>query len=350
MQSLGGVHYIAAFAGSAAFVAVTTPVVRDLANKRRLVDSPDGPQGRKLQDSPVPYLGGLALAAAFTAVVITAVALFGNNANDTRLAASVLIPALALGIVGLIDDLKGLGAYSRFAAQTAAGAATATITATAGTRSTLTGNIALDVAITVLWVVGITNALNLIDNMDGLAGSVAGVAAGAFGVIAALNGQWLIAALSFGLAGSCAGFLFHNWRPASIYMGDAGALFLGFVLAAIGVRLELTGQPLILSLAIPVAVLLVPILDTTLVVIDRIRRGKSPFEGGRDHLSHRLVRTGRSIPGSVLTMSAIGLITGGVALALSRLSLSSGLVLIAVTAAAFVAILQWALRIPHADH
>ena len=349
MQPLGGVEYTGALVASAAVVAITTPLVRRLAQRRQLVDAPDGHGGRKLQDAPVPYLGGLALAFAITAAITIATFIFDPTPGDRSLAIGVLIPALGLGVVGLIDDLKGLGAMSRFLAQTAAAVITAAISVASGTSSQLTGFAVLDALVTIIWIVGITNALNLMDNMDGLAGTVAGVAAVFFGLIAAANGQFLIAALSFAIAGSCVGFLFHNWRPATIYMGDAGALFLGFVLAVIGIRIDLTHQPLVLSLAVPVFVLALPILDTTLVVIDRRRRGLSPFQGGRDHLSHRINRVGYSVQQTVLGIGALGVLSGGVALVLSRAPLAPGLTLAILTVLLLASLLMRALKISHTD-
>lgn len=349
MQPLGGVEYAGAFIACAAVVAAVTPLVRNLAQRKHFVDGPDGEGGRKKQDAPVPYLGGLALALAVTLAVIAATIAFNPTPQDQSLALGVMLPALGLGVVGLIDDLKGLGALSRFIAQSAAALITAGISVASGTSSQLTGSTVLDIAITLVWIVGITNALNLMDNMDGLAGTVAGVAAAFFGLIAAVNGQYLIAALSFAIAGSCAGFLFHNWRPATIYMGDAGALFLGFVLAVIGIRIDLTAQPLALSLAVPVLVLALPIIDTTLVVLDRRRRGLSPFQGGRDHLSHRVNRVGYSVPQTVRMIGALGVFSGGIALVLSRTELVPGLVLLGISGALLLTVFVRALRIPPTD-
>ena len=133
-------------------------------------------------------------------------------------------------------------------------------------------------------------------------------------------------------------------------MGDAGALFLGFVLAVIGIRIDLASQPLALSLAVPVLVLALPILDTTLVVIDRRRRGLSPFQGGRDHLSHRIHRIGYSVPQTVRIIGALGVLAGGTAFVLSRTELVTGLVILGITTGLFVLVFVRALKIPASDN
>src|SRR5262249_25485681 len=146
----------------------------------------------------------------------------------------VLLLAVLLAIVGLLDDLIGLSPAVRLVAEVGAGVAVWAV----GGGVDLFGPDITDAVITVLWVVGITNAFNLLDNMDGLSSGVAAIAAGSLFVIAAQNGQFLVAALSIGLAGCSVGFLRHNFHPARIYMGDAGALFLGFLLAYLGMKLR----------------------------------------------------------------------------------------------------------------
>jgi UDP-GlcNAc:undecaprenyl-phosphate/decaprenyl-phosphate GlcNAc-1-phosphate transferase len=183
----------------------------------------------------------------------------------------------------------------------------------------LFGNPWLDGVITVVWVVGITNAMNLLDNMDGLSAGVATIAAWTFFMVAALNGQYLVAGLSVALAGCAAGFLRHNYHPAKIYMGDAGSLFLGFVLAALGIRLRLDAGPPI-AVFVPILVLTVPLLDTGLVVLSRLHRGVSPFQGGADHTSHRLVRAGLPVRRAVGLIYLASLASAWLALVMSRQS------------------------------
>ena len=234
----------------------------------------------KVHSHDVPYLGGVAIA-------VTALAVWPIRPDVPGHVIVAAIAALAILTVGLEDDLWNLNPFVRLAAE--CGAAVAVVAA--DVRAEPFGNAPLDVAVTIVWIVGITNALNLLDNMDGLAAGVAGVAAAGVFTLAAILGQEWLATASLGLAGACCGFLIHNWRPASIYMGDAGSLFLGFVLsiAVLDLRPDVTPPR---SLLVPALLLALPVLDTALVSCARIRHGRSVLSGGTDHVSHRLVKLG----------------------------------------------------------
>lgn len=343
-MELGALQYLAAFAAAFVAAALATPLMRRIALRRDVVDAPDG--DRKVQSHAIPYLGGVAIAGSASLVLIVASTLRGNPGNDTRMLLGVLGPALVLSVVGLIDDMRGLTPLPRFLIQGAAAAVTAYLMARNGTMGTMTGHFWFDVIVTIFWVVGVTNALNLLDNTDGAASGTAGIAGLAFAAIAAANGQYLIAALALALAGSCAGFLVWNHHPARIYMGDSGSLFIGFMLAAIGVRINLVHLPQLNAMAIPILVLALPILDTSLVVTSRISRGISPFVGGLDHLAHRLRRTGLGTRGAVRTIWLGGALAGGSAFALSRLGAGAGALLTGICAVAFVATFVYAYRLP----
>jgi len=201
----------------------------------------------------------------------------------------------------------------------------------------------------VVWVAGITNAFNLLDNMDGLAGGVAAIAAIAFFVIAAVNGQFLVAALAIAVAGCALGFLRHNFHPATIYMGDAGSLFLGFMLAVVGILLTFQASSGATFL-VPVLVLGVAIFDTTLVTAARLRHGRSPVRGGRDHISHRLVTVGIPVPAAVALIYLAAASLGWLAVVMARSDLTTGLVM-AAWLAAFAAVLGFLLtRVPVYDN
>jgi UDP-GlcNAc:undecaprenyl-phosphate GlcNAc-1-phosphate transferase len=314
--------YVASFFGALAVAWLLTPLVLRLAIRRQVLD---GPADRKIQASPVPYLGGLAIVAGFSAMCLAAAAYDRAPSVLAELGALLGI-GLALAVMGLIDDLRGgISPVIRLVVEVAAGVA---VYAT-GSGADLQGPTALNVAVTVLWVVGITNAFNLLDNMDGLSAGVAALAAGAFCLIASLNGQFLVAALAAGTAGCAAGFLRHNFHPAKIYMGDAGSLFLGFLLAVLGLKLTLSETPPAVALFVPLLVLGVPVFDTTLVTWQRLRHGRSPFQGGRDHASHRLVWVGIPVPVAVCLLYATTLALGWLALILARLDTTSGLLLVA---------------------
>ncbi len=182
-------------------------------------------------------------------------------------------------------------------------------------------NPAMNILFTAAWVIGITNAVNFLDNMDGLSGGVAAIAAGWFLLLSVTNGQFLVAPFAAALLGASLGFLVYNFNPARIFMGDAGSLFLGFMLAAVGVKLRFPGQPDAVTWMIPVLVLGVPVFDMTLVTISRLRRRVNPWTtAGKDHLSHRLVELGLSHRQAVLAIYGLCLVTGLLAFAVQYVS------------------------------
>ena len=297
--------YVAAFIGSALLSAVLVKGSIWLAQWSGLTDPPDG--DRKTQDRPIPKLGGIAVAIAFTTAFLTAVGLSGE-ATAFQLLASVLLPALIVAGIGFIDDVRPLNPWVRLAGQTLL----ALLVWFTGTQVDLFGNGWLDALVTVVWIVGLTNAMNLLDNSDGLAASTVLLASLGTGIVAVIYGQYFVGALSFALAGTAAGFLWHNWHPATVYLGDAGAYFLGFLLAIVTLRLRPVGIALPWSALIPVLLVLVPIVDTGFVVIRRVMSRKSPFTPGRDHLAHELMNRGLTVRKSVgalqllLVLSVIG--------------------------------------------
>jgi UDP-GlcNAc:undecaprenyl-phosphate GlcNAc-1-phosphate transferase len=215
-----------------------------------------------------------------------------RTGGDIWIASSLLVPAAILGFIGFLDDRKNLPPLPRFIAQTLAGIFTAIFLIATDTIGNPTGNTGLDAAITIIWVVGITNSINFFDNLDGgAAGAVAAISFGLF-LIAHENGQYFLAATSLTTFGAMLSFLLWNKSPARIYMGDAGALFLGVLISVLALRLNPDVDGKFTSFAIPVLLLAIPILDTSVAVLSRIKRGITPFQGGRDHLSHRLIRRG----------------------------------------------------------
>lgn len=264
---------------SALIVAIgSTPIMRRLALRWQVVDNPNA---RKLHLTPVPLLGGAAIYISFALVLI-----FFGDRDYVNEVIGIFVGASLMSMMGVIDDRWGLGSYIKLFGQLAA----AGILVFSGVQVQLFGGV-LDVLVTMIWVVGITNAMNLLDNMDGLSGGIAMIAAVFFTLLAALSNQYLVGALAAALAGACAGFLIYNWNPAHIFMGDTGSLFLGFLLAAVGIKLRFPSNSPTVTWMIPLLVLAVPILDTTLVFISRLRRGKNPLTTpGKDHISHRLAR------------------------------------------------------------
>ncbi|MDW8326393.1 MAG: MraY family glycosyltransferase [Anaerolineales bacterium] len=300
-------QYLPIIIAAAVLAFLATPVTLWLARRWGLVDQPGL---RKAHRAPTPLLGGLALYLGVTLAFIA----FGQTGWVTE-GIGILGGATLLFATGLWDDRFGMPAWLKLAA---CGVAALFLSAF-GVRVQLFNLLWLDTAITVLWVVGITNAANLMDNMDGLAAGLTAVAAGFFFILAALEGQGLVASLAAALLGASAGFLFYNLAPAVSFMGDAGSLTLGFLLAALGIQIRFLNYPLASTWMAPIVVLGLFIFDTTLVTVSRLRRGRSPFQGGSDHISHRLTQLGLSKPRAVLTLYVAAFTLGATAITLTRL-------------------------------
>ncbi len=296
-------EYLAILSATATVCGVLTPWAMRLAFRRNLLDHPGG---HKSHETAVPYLGGVSIVASFSLMVVGISLLRPPNGGMGELLV-VLAAAVFLALVGLTDDVRQVSPLWRIVAEIVAAVAIWSV----GTGVIVTTSEPVNMGLTLLWFVGITNAFNLLDNMDGLAAGIAAIASLTIFAIATTNGQFLVAGLSVGLAGCAVGFLRHNFHPARIYMGDGGALFLGFLVAYLGVKLRFEGGRLVSAL-VPVLVCSVAIFDTTLVTISRLATGRSPFKGGQDHVSHRLVRLGLSVPLSVtavyLGATAIGIL------------------------------------------
>ena len=294
---------------------VITPLFRSLARAKGVLDYPGG---RKQQRKPVPYLGGLAIALPISISSLTLLLSDIDSSIKNEIYFGLILPSVVIAIVGLLDDIYELSPKVRFISQSLVGVITSLLLFINGTGVEILENPWLNGLLTSLWVVGIINAVNFIDNMDGLATGIAIIASLAFFIIAFNNGQYLVAALSAALAGSCTGFIFWNKKPASIYLGDAGALYIGFLLAAISIRIDINQLPQIDRIVVPILILIIPFIDTTQVVISRIYRGKSPFQGGRDHVSHLLLNKGLSENKVVITIWLFAIFFAVIAIYLSK--------------------------------
>jgi UDP-GlcNAc:undecaprenyl-phosphate GlcNAc-1-phosphate transferase len=337
------------FIGLAAFLltGLMTWPTRKLAIRIGAMDRPN--LDRKTQKEPVPYLGGVSIALTILVISYTTIAINDPTSEKFKLASYVLIPALVLGLMGLIDDLKGLNALPRLVVQTIAAVFVSIILIQTETMGFAFGNQIVDVAVTILWIVGICNSINFFDNLDGgAAGTVAASTIGIF-FVAFGEGQELIAALAILTAGATVGFLLWNKAPAKIYMGDAGALFLGLVIATLTIRMDPGIKPNWQSIAIPVILLAIPILDTTVAVVSRVYRGLSPLEGGKDHLSHRLVRIGMKPKIAAITLWVASAISSFVAFTIYSNPGLTGGILVCSFAAIWLFTLYCFLRIPATD-
>ena len=302
------------FTGALALSALLVWISIRIAHRYDFVDLPDGV--RKIQNFGIPKLGGVAIAIAFSASSLITIG-FGDNPEVLVQALWFLIPALLAASIGYLDDKRGLPAWLRLVLQAIVGLGTAYAVHDV---LEITGNTLLDSAITIAWVMVLINGVNLLDNSDGLAGATVLIAGLTAAAVAIISGQYLIGAWGLALAGTAGGFLVHNWNPARVYMGDSGAYFLGTMLATVTLTLNVSYQMLPWTLLIPILIASLPMLDTSFVVISRLRRGIHPFTAGRDHLSHRLQATGMSVRVSVLTLEVILLVASAAAIAITLMN------------------------------
>src|SRR5215475_3130191 len=298
-----------------ASLTLTVPV-RALALRVGMVDRP-GP--RKVHVQPIPLLGGLAI---YAGVVIAVLFLMQGPARAQI--EGILTGATLIAAVGILDDRGWLHHQVKLfiGMPFAAG-----ILLFSGVRAQVFGTLfggrtgdVLDALLTVLWVVGITASFSILDHMDGLCAGVAAMASAFFALLAYLNGQTLVTILAAAVLGAATGFLRWNFKPAKIFMGDGGAMFLGFLMATLGLKLRLEQASHFSSWLAPFLVLGATIFDTTLVIVSRSRRGLLPFATpGKDHAAHRLANLGLGQRGAVLSMYLVGAITGSLAILVSYL-------------------------------
>jgi UDP-GlcNAc:undecaprenyl-phosphate GlcNAc-1-phosphate transferase len=319
-------------AASFGLALTLTPLVGTLARRAGVVARP---RPDRWHQKPTALLGGVAIA---LAVGFSAWAFGIGRAAG----AGVIAGAALLFAVGLVDDLRRLRPGYKLAAQLSA----AGLAVCWGPRLHGTGWPAFDAALSVFWLVGITNALNLLDNMDGLAAGVAAIAAGFFAAFYGLGGHASSAALLLALAGALLGFLVYNFQPASIFMGDCGALFFGFLLGSAGLGMVSTNpvQPEWALAAVSLLVLSVPIFDTTFVTLTRLWSGRPISQGGRDHTSHRLVVRGWSERAAVVILYGISLASGLLALYSRELPPASAWLLVLICGGGYAGFAFYLLR------
>jgi UDP-GlcNAc:undecaprenyl-phosphate GlcNAc-1-phosphate transferase len=265
---------------------LATPIARRIAVRTEFFDHP---VGFKRHSRPTPYLGGTAVIAG----VLAGTLIFGAAEAYTRL----LVAALVICAIGTLDDRVQLGVTLRLIAQVL----TAIACWTVDLGWTMLGSETANLALTIVWVVGITNAFNLMDNQDGAAGTVGAVSSAGIGVLALIQSAVPLAVIAFSVAGACLAFLRYNLtKPAAIFLGDGGSMPIGLLVAC--TVMAVPDGTLDWALLFATAPLVgLPILDTTLVVVSRLRRGAPVLSGGRDHLTHRLL----AMVGSERTVSLI---------------------------------------------
>jgi len=300
-----------------------TPFFRMIAIKFNFLDHPEK---KKAHSHATPLLGGLAI---YMAVLVSLI--FSIKLDTTFL--GIYIGSTMLLFLGLIDDKMGMMPEMKLCVQVLA----ALTAFRFGLHVTTIEDYYLSLFFTVFWIVGITNAFNLLDNLNGLSSGIAAIASLAFCIISYFNQDYLASAFSAGIIGACVGFLRYNFPRAHIFMGDTGSLVLGFLLACLAISGSWVTDDVTLSLSIPIVILGYPIFDTTLVTIIRILEGRSVFQGGKDHSSHILAMTGFKKKNAVLLIFTICVFLGLSALIIRYGPLYIGAAALVVTAVSMVA-------------
>ena len=305
-----------------------TPISRQIAMRLGVVDKPNQ---RKIHVDHKPMMGGLAIYVALALAVM----LFSPPRHLAELGA-VLAGAAFLALVGLLDDRYALGIRIRLAAQFVAAVGIVAM----GIRVQLTGAALIDAPVTIIWIMALTNAANFMYNIDGLTAGLSAAAALFCMLIAIANGFSLVSSLAAAVLGSAVGFLVYNFNPSSTFMGDMGALALGFILAVLGIKLALGDPPSVAWFA-PVLVLALPIFDICLVVFTRLREGRSPGEAGKDHTSHRLMSMGLSQRATLAVLYTACMIFGALGLLVVLAPPPAGLALGVFGMALLAALFAW---------
>ncbi len=304
--------YLVVFTGVLLLAVLSTPWARWMGLRLGVVDQPD--PARRVHTVPTPRLGGMAI---FVSTLIAALLLRGVYSE----LGSILIGATLVSFLGFWDDRFSLSVSLKLAGQLLA----VGLLILTGVQVTMFRAPVIDITVTILWVVGITNAFNLLDNMDGLSAGIAAIASAHFALMCALTGQYLVGALAVAVMAACIGFLIYNWNPATIFMGDSGSLFLGFLLASVGIKLRFPDNVSFVTWMIPVLVLGIPIFDTALVTVSRLRRRLNPLTTpGIDHTSHRLTYAGFSRREAVFLLYIAAFLLGLVAIFVTRASVLEG--------------------------
>ena len=335
--------YLAIFLVSLALSTFLVPLLRKIALRYSVLDRPD--QSHKTHRESIPYLGGLAIVIPVSLLVIFGPLIFIENSDYLLRTTLFLLPAVLLALVGLYDDIKSLSASSRFFVQSLIAVSATLYLSKLGYSVSILSNEIGNLLLSIFWLVGITNAFNFFDNLDGGATGITLVASFTLFSLGLLGGQYLISSISLALAGAGLGFLWWNRNPARIYLGDSGALFIGFILAISLIQFEPNAESRVASALIPVFILALPIIDTTVAVVSRILRGVSIFQGGRDHLSHRLISLGFSRKKAAYSLWSLSALLSSLTFLISNVSRDAalGISLLGLLFMGFLVI--WFLRI-----
>ena len=329
--------YFVLFLVSLGVAITTTPLLRQLALKYHImIDFPN--ERRRIHAKATPRNGGIGIAFATLCAIGVGVVLLPISDGQQFQLAGVLSGGLLIIFLGVVDDTKGMKAGAKFLGQGLAAALLVLFdiridTLTIFSMDPIQLPFPISASLTVFWVLATINALNLIDGMDGLAGGVALIAAISLFALAMMHNKALMAMMTIALVGSTAGFLRYNYPPASIFMGDCGAMFLGFMLAAVSIQCSQGGSdpP---QLLIPITILGIPLMDTTFAIVRRLGRRQHPFKADKEHLHHKLLGLGLNTRHAVLIIHSYCALLGAVALVATAMPLIfltiSGPILIAM--------------------
>ncbi len=317
-QFYSSMDLVASFSISVIVSLLVTPFVKILAKKLNYLDHPEA---KKIHVKATPLLGGVSIFIAFIVAVIFTLPL-------EKEILAIIIGGLFLILIGLVDDRFGMMPTTKLFGQLIAAL---TVVKFGGVRAEFIGNYYISVIFTCFWIIGITNAINLLDNMNGLSSGLVAIASVFFAFIAFQDNNIMAASLALALCGGCIGFLRYNFPNATIFMGDTGSLFIGFCISTLAVLVGWhTPEFNISSIIVPIMILGYPIFDTTFVTILRIREGRSVFQGGKDHSSHRLSVMGLKRKNAVIIIFMIAFFIGMATLFIKELSMGLNLIFAAI--------------------
>ena len=309
--------YFLVFFSSITLSGLSVPILKKIAFKFAVLDNPN--QSHKTHKEPIAYLGGFSIV--FPVLILSVVGPMALSLSQETVlqGLALMLPCIFISLVGLIDDIRNLAAPTRFLTQLAASALVTLFLIENNFLVQITETPLLNFLISIFWIVGITNAFNLIDNLDGAAAGLTVIASLSIFTMSFLNNQFLLATFALTIGSAALAFLFWNRNPARIYLGDAGSLFLGLAFSIILIQFDPSVQILSGALVIPIFIMAIPIIDTSVVVISRVLRGVSIFQGGRDHISHRIIARGVSRKSSAILIWSLGGFFSSLALVINQI-------------------------------
>jgi len=333
--------YIAAFASSFAISLLMTPTARKISIKLNAIDYP---KARGLHKEPIPRMGGIAIILGF--MLTMGLLIFFMPELRTRQFVGFIIGGFVIAGLGMVDDIYHLRARWKLVGQiVAAGIVVMTDTRVAFLEWHLPEFLAgMDIPVTMLWIVGVTNAVNLIDGVDGLAAGVSSIACMSLTALCIISGSPIAVVFATTLAGACLGFLPRNFSPADVIMGDTGAMFLGYVLAVTSIIGVYKGYAL-LSIVIAVLALALPIFDTAFAMLRRLLSGKPIMTADRGHLHHRLIDKGFSHKQTVVILYIVSAVMGTIAVLIAIQDLRATIIVVVSMIVLFLMIYAYRKRV-----